>query len=333
MVIPSRALAGVAFTALVVAATTGACRSAAPAANAIAPDADADPATAASATTSARDTTAAASDVSRALPYDLAADLSARTDAARALLSSPSAPARVESGVFLFVSAPHADAYTDAATKLTRTAVADYFAGERFTVRPDRAVTVFVFPDATSYQAFCRRRYGGPCESPFGFYRPGEREIAFDASRGVSTITHEIVHPLLAADFVEAPAWFDEGLASLFEAPLMPRPGIIHGDWNWRFDHLRDSLRSPAVAPSVRLDTLFGMTTADFRGGDAPLHYAMARYACMWLDSRDELWPFYRAWRDGIARDPSGDRAFARVVGETPMEANAEWVAWLDRRR
>ncbi|MDP9003066.1 MAG: hypothetical protein M3O46_23495 [Myxococcota bacterium] len=32
---------------------------------------------------------------------------------------------------------------------------------------------------------------------------------------------------------------------------------------------------------------------------------AMARYACQWLDDRGALWDFYRAWRDGVMRDPS----------------------------
>ena len=37
----------------------------------------------------------------------------------------------------------------------------------------------------------------------------------------------------------------------------------------------------------------------------------------------------YRAWRDGIGVDPTGEAAFARVVGKTPKQANAEWLAWV----
>ena len=39
------------------------------------------------------------------------------------------------------------------------------------------------------------------------------------------TITHELVHPIVESDFPRAPTWIDEGLASLFEAPVLPRPG------------------------------------------------------------------------------------------------------------
>jgi hypothetical protein len=51
-----------------------------------------------------------------------------------------------------------------------------------------------------------------------------------------------------------------------------------------------------------------------------------------WLDAGGKLWPFYQAWRGGVLDDPSGERAFERVVGKTPAEANRAWVAWVERK-
>jgi len=48
-----------------------------------------------------------------------------------------------------------------------------------------------------------------------------------------------------------------------------------------------------------------------------------------WLEGRGELWPFYRAWRDGFEEDPTGRTAFRSVVGRTPEEANGEWLGWV----
>jgi hypothetical protein len=73
------------------------------------------------------------------------------------------------------------------------------------------------------------------------------------------------------------------------------------------------------------------MTDDAFRDGDEPLHYAMARYACQWLDDQGKLWPFYRAWREGHEEDPSGARAFAAVMGKTPEEASEAWLGWVRR--
>lgn len=71
------------------------------------------------------------------------------------------------------------------------------------------------------------------------------------------------------------------------------------------------------------------MSDDTFRNGKEPLHYAMARYVCQWLDGHGQLWPFYRAWRDSNGADPTGASAFARVTGKTPAMANAEWVTWV----
>jgi hypothetical protein len=82
---------------------------------------------------------------------------------------------------------------------------------------------------------------------------------------------------------------------------------------------------------AARLDALFGMSDSTFRDDDETLHYAMARYACQWLDQRGKLWAFYQAWRDSKDADPTGEHAFASVMGQTPAEANAAWQAWATR--
>ena len=71
------------------------------------------------------------------------------------------------------------------------------------------------------------------------------------------------------------------------------------------------------------------MPDQDFRGPDQDLHYAASRYLCQWLDDRGALWPFYRAWRDDWAADPTGSHAFKRAVGAAPADVQAEWVDWI----
>jgi hypothetical protein len=125
--------------------------------------------------------------------------------------------------------------------------------------------------------------------SPYNFYRPDFRTIVMNAGLGLGTLTHEMIHPLMEADFVSAPTWIDEGIASLFEAPVIPRHGEIHGVKNWRLPRLQSALRSSNEAATTWLDALFGMNDATFRNGDESLHYAMARYVCQWLDDQGKL--------------------------------------------
>jgi hypothetical protein len=260
--------------------------------------------------------------------YDLAADFDARCADARSRFGEGAA-LEVEAAVFLFIGARRDRVY-DAGLKLARDALFAYF-NDRFVERPDRAVSVYVFPSGATYDAFCKERLGTRCASPLGVYRHATRDIFVNAGPGITTLTHELVHPIIESDFLGAPVWLGEGLGSLFEMPVLPRAGEIHGAKNWRLPRLIAALRSKTERPTTTLDALFAMTDDDFHAGDEKLHYAMARYACQWLDERGKLWAFYRAWRSGAVRDPTGERAFAQVMGETPAQANEEWVVWSRR--
>ena len=121
-------------------------------------------------------------------------------------------------------------------------------------------------------------------------------------------------------------------MASLFEAPLFPSPGEIHGAPNWRMPRLVDALASRDAHARPRLDALFSMSDPAFASGDRSLHYATARALCEWLDERGELWPFYRAWRDHVERDPDGTFALRAAIGKTPAQANDDWVRWVQMR-
>lgn len=253
-------------------------------------------------------------------------DLAHREAAARAELGDR-AVFDVEDGVFLLV-APHPGPLFDAAVTLVRKALPAYF-HERFSRHPHRPVTVFLFDAAAPYAAFCARRVGTACAGNLGIYNPRTREILANLGPGVTTLSHEIVHPIVQTDFPDAPAWIDEGIGALFEAPVFPSPGEVHGATNWRLARLKKALSSRAEEPTVRLDALFGMSRDGFAGDGEDLHYAMARYACQWLDEQGMLWRFYRAWRDGIIDDVHGEKAFREVSGMSPAEATGPWREWV----
>lgn len=223
----------------------------------------------------------------------------------------------------MLIGAPGWDARALASSQqLTANAINAYF-NHRFAKRPQRAVAVYLFASAAPYQAYCKEHMGGPCLSKYGSYHPDRRLIVMNAGLGLGTLTHELVHPIVETDFPNAPIWLNEGIASLFEAPVLTGPGEITGTKNWRLPRLMGSLAS------VRLDALFGMNDATFRNATEDLHYATARYLCQWLDERGWLFPFYQRWRDNFAADPTGAQAFEAVTGMTPAKANDPWAAWL----
>lgn len=260
-------------------------------------------------------------------PYDLEGDRARRVGAAKAELGDQT-KTTVVADVFVVVGPKgwQGPAF-ERSVALMRGAMAGFLNG-RFSKKPARAISVYLFPDSRSYEAFCTQKFDAPCIAAFGFYTPGERYMVMNAGRGLGTLTHELVHPLVEADFPDAPTWINEGIASVFEQPQIPRPGEIHGGKNWRHPRLVRALRS-AERDEARLDALFGMPDETFRGDKEDLHYATARYVCQWLDERGALWPFFQRWRDHVADDPSGERSFREVTGMTPAEAHGIWSKWV----
>lgn len=209
--------------------------------------------------------------------------------------------------------------------------VLDAYLNERFDRLPSHAVKVLLFPDAGSYTAYCEQRYEAPPSTPYGFYRPDERQITMNLGPGVGTLTHELVHPILDADFPTAPEWLNEGLASLFEYPILPKRGEVHGATNWRLPRLTRAIRSKKERDEARLSRLFQLRDAEFRGASEDLYYALARYFCQWLDQRGQLWRFYRLWRERHAQDPSGEQSFREVTGKAPADFDQEFQRWALR--
>jgi len=265
----------------------------------------------------------------RAPAYDLTKDLELRKKEASRLLGKRTR-FHVVQKVFLVAGAPSMGRrFFGRSVSLTKRATHAYF-NKRFAKRPAKAVSVYLFGNKRAYNKFCRKHHGG-CGTPYGVYYHSPRRIVMNASPGLGTLTHELVHPIVETDFPNAPSWLNEGIASLFEYPYIPRKGEIHGKTNWRLPQLRRAHRTKAGRTRASLGRLFSMSDRDFRGRYEGLYYSMSRYLAQWLDSKKMLWKFYQRWRDNYATDKSGAKAFKAVVGKTPAKANREWARWVKR--
>ena len=280
------------------------------------------------------------------LPPTPAVDLPASLRAAvagAALALHTETVTHVDVDAFVLVDADHGPHFPRA-VDLARKAVAALFNG-RFDKHPDAAVTVYVFSSPDAFERFCAGRTHGACPTTFGEYDRRSREIVMHATKGAETLSHELVHPIVQHDFPRAPAWLDEGLGALYENPVFScGKGFITGISNWRYSDVKRALDVPDEPAPTRLDALFAMDTFTFltldpahpEAGPTDLakenrHYSLSRYFAQWLDRQGRLWPFFRAWRDGIATDPTGEKAFAAVLGRSPGQADADWEAYVRR--
>lgn len=203
-------------------------------------------------------------------------------------------------------------------TRMYRYLTRDYF--ER---RPEKPIRVYLFKDKPSYEAYCNRTYEKPPSTPFGFYMARERKMVMNIATGTGTLAHELVHPLLAEDFPGVPSWFNEGFASLFEQSAQRGDRVV-GQVNWRLPGLHKALKGRGVS----LDALLKTDSDAFYGDDRGVHYAAARYLCYWLQERELLIAFYKAFRDGHGDDPSGRKALEKVCGKPLSELEPAWKDW-----
>jgi hypothetical protein len=186
----------------------------------------------------------------------------------------------------------------------------DYFGND-----PESIIDIWLFQDKASYEKHAAELFGDAPSTPYGYYSPRHRALVMNIATGGGTLVHEIVHPLIAANFPECPAWFNEGLASLYEQ-CEERDGQIWGLPNWRLGGLQRAIDQGAM-PSF--ETLCKTTTQEFYHEDPGTNYAQARYLCLFLQERGLLVKFYHEFRRHAADDPSGYKTLARLVGEEDM--------------
>lgn len=185
-----------------------------------------------------------------------------------------------------------------------------------FSRDPTHIIDIWLFKDAESYETHTEEILGFILDTPFGFYSPPDHSLFMNISTGTGTLVHEIVHPFIASNFPSCPAWFDEGLASLYEE-CDDRRGHIWGDVNWRLRGLHDAIREGSV-PSFQ--QLCGTTKREFYNEDPGTNYSQARYLCYYLQQRGLLVKYYHEFRRSVKKDLTGFTTLQNVLGERDMD-------------
>lgn len=132
---------------------------------------------------------------------------------------------------------------------------------------------------------------------------------------GGGTLVHEIVHPFVEANFPSCPAWFNEGLGSLYEQSA-ERKGQIVGLTNWRLAGLQWVIRTGKL-PSFKAFT--AQSDRVFYTSARGNNYAQARYLCCYLQERGLLRKYYRP------STPTGRPTRPATARSSPRSASRTW--------
>ena len=186
-----------------------------------------------------------------------------------------------------------------------------------FFPKDPRGIVVWLFKDAASYRRHALAFFGDRPSTPYGYYSSRERALIMNIATGGGTLVHEMVHPYIELNFPDCPAWFNEGLGSLFEQSS-EREGRIVGLTNWRLAGLQQAIRAGKV-PSFR--RLTATTSTQFYDQDRGTNYAQARYLLYFLQEQGLLRRSYGAFRKAHQKDPTGYETLKAVLGTTDLNA------------
>jgi hypothetical protein len=197
----------------------------------------------------------------------------------------------------------------------------DYFAED-----PKEILDVWLFADAESYRSHAKRLFGGEPHTPYGYYSEKHHALVMNIATGGGTLVHEIVHPFMETNFPSCPAWFNEGLGSLYEQSSS-RDGHIVGLTNWRLAGLQRAIRAGGL-PSF--EALSRTSSTEFYEQDPGTHYAQARYLAYYLQEQGLLVPFYQRFRTSAAQDPTGYQTLRAVLGHPDMAVfQRQWERYV----
>jgi hypothetical protein len=202
----------------------------------------------------------------------------------------------------------------------------DHLKAQYFARDPERIVDIWLLGDARAFDQWTRRITGEAAGTPYGFYSPTHDALIMNIATGGGTLVHELVHPFVASNFPSCPAWFNEGLASLYEQ-CGEHGGQIWGYTNWRLAGLQEAIAARAV-PSFR--ALTATTSEAFYEQDPGTNYAQARYLCYYLQEAGLLQNYYHRFVSGRDGDATGYATLRSVLEVDDMIAfQRRWERWV----
>lgn len=195
---------------------------------------------------------------------------------------------------------------------------------------PLEILDIWLFKDKESYEKHTQAIFGHLPTTPFGYYSSTDRALVMNIQTGGGTLVHEIVHPFMAANFPNCPAWLNEGMGSLYEQ-CGEVNGKIRGQTNWRLAGLQEAIRRGSV-PTFQ--ELCSTTDDQFYNQDKGTNYAQARYLCFYLQEHELLEKFYHRFVADSERDPSGYQTLKTVLGRGDMKTfQKDWESYVLKLR
>jgi hypothetical protein len=193
---------------------------------------------------------------------------------------------------------------------------------EYFKARPSKLIEIWLFKNEKSFRKGAKKFFNDEPDTPYGYYSSEHDAMVMNIGPGAGTLVHEVVHPYIEANFPDGPAWFNEGLASLYERPTEKR-GHIWGLPNWRLPNLKKQINEKTLP---ELGKMLATTRNQFYEAEYDA-YAYARYLLLYLQDQGKLTAFYEKFV-ADTEDRTGKTALEAILGEKLETFEPKWRRW-----
>jgi len=174
-----------------------------------------------------------------------------------------------------------------------------------FTKEPSEVVQIWLFKDAPSYFRYNQLLWNASPGTGYGYYLPKQKRMMMNIASGGGTLTHELVHPYVEANF----------------------GGKVYGSTNWRLKGLQAVINANAM-PS--LQEMMKTNRGQFLGPNRNIYYAQARYLMFYLQSKGLLEKYYHQFVASVTSDPTGINTLLGLTGMTSMESlEIDWTRFV----
>ena len=197
-----------------------------------------------------------------------------------------------------------------------------------FKNNPENIIDIWILKNRAEYIKFNHALLNSTSRDDVaGYYMKDKNALVLDITTGIGTIVHEMVHAFMDNNFPDAPAWFDEGLASLYEGLISDNQGI-KGDLNWRLPLLKQTIRADKLNSFKRLTDM--NATEFYNNQTVSINYAQARYIFYYLQEKGLLTKFYQTALANIKKDPTCYESLKHILDKKDMKKfTKEWEKYI----
>lgn len=214
--------------------------------------------------------------------------------------------------------------------------------------KPDKLLTVYLLPNRYQLRLTAKKIHGITIpKTNIGYSNISDLSLLGVADKEhLGTMMHELFHLMVRTDIGDAPAWLDEGVASIYEQSRWQGEELLGDEINWRTDQLRMVFEDASLnekVPSLEVflesnwDEFDGIVQEDQCIG--AINHAYARALMVYFQSKQKLAELFlnmknrnSNWSDDFSQILSSVKIVEMTLEQDINSIEIDFRNWLNNK-